>query len=81
MTDNPIQQARKDINRRIGQFICRERQKEGISQMDLSIRLGRGAKYIWRVENGYTELDVFEFVDIMEALGIDAAEALKELTG
>jgi transcriptional regulator with XRE-family HTH domain len=51
----------------------------GVSQQDLSLQLRRGPKYIWRIENAYTEIDLFEFVEIAEALGQNPPDLLHEL--
>ncbi|TPG49591.1 XRE family transcriptional regulator [Roseomonas nepalensis] len=52
-------------------LLVEQRQAEGLSQAELAGRLGRPQAFISRLESGQRRLDVFEFVDIAEALHLD----------
>lgn len=75
----PVHQIKARVNQLFGEYIRRRRVEVGISQQDLSLELGHGPKYIWRVENQYTDVDLFEFVEIVEALGDKPEEVIREL--
>jgi transcriptional regulator with XRE-family HTH domain len=70
------QKFRAAVNQRFAQYLKKVRTRAGYTQLDLSLSLGRGPKYIWRLENCYSEPDIFEFIEIMEVLGVDPAAAL-----
>jgi ribosome-binding protein aMBF1 (putative translation factor) len=79
--NGPSGQGKGDVNQRFAALVKRERGKRGLSQQNLSLSLERGPKYIWRLENGYAEADLYEFVEIMEALGIYPPDGMRELVG
>lgn len=56
------------------QVIKEARLTAGISQEELSRRLGQSITFIVKVERGTRRLDVFEFVRLSEAIGVDASE-------
>lgn len=53
------------------------RQETGISQWELSKRLGVHPAWVQRSESGERRLDVIELVDIAKALGVDVVEILR----
>lgn len=66
--------------RRLSELVRRVRMERGLSQLRLSIELGQGSKYIWRIEHGRRKPNFVEFLDIMKALGIDPGDATQEIT-
>ena len=59
------------------QFLVQKRRKAGLRQVDVAKRLGRYQSYVTNVETGQRRIDVVELVDLAEAIGFDAREALK----
>ena len=55
------------------------RQQAGMSQGELSKKLGLPRSYIGRVERGDRMLDVIEFLDIAQALNTDPGDVLKRV--
>jgi transcriptional regulator with XRE-family HTH domain len=50
------------------------RETAGVSQRELSKRLGESPPYIWAIERGERTVDLVEFMDIAVALGADPVE-------
>lgn len=69
------QRSRKSVARaeqdRIRQVLAEAREAAGLSQRDLSAKLGESHPYIWNIERGERTIDVVEFIDIAYALSID----------
>lgn len=53
-----------------------ERKRQGITQEELARRLGLHKQFVSRVELGERRLDVVEFLDYSEALGLNAKDLL-----
>lgn len=56
------------------QVIKDARLAAGVSQEELSRRMGQSITFIVKIERGTRRLDVFEFVRLAEAIGIDSVE-------
>jgi transcriptional regulator with XRE-family HTH domain len=56
------------------------RREAGLTQHDLAEKLGRPQSYVSKYERGERRLDVIEFIDVAQILGIDPAVVLKRLT-
>ncbi len=63
----------------LGQLLSRARERAGIKQQDLAARLNLPGSYLSKIENGTRRLDVIEFIRLADAMGVDAAELLREL--
>ena len=50
------------------------RRAAGLTQLDLSHRLGKPQSYVSKVETGERRLDFVEFVDLARAIGTDELE-------
>lgn len=50
-----------------------------MTQAQLAKKLRRHQSFIAKVEGGERRLDVVEFLEIAEALGLDPAKAVKQL--
>lgn len=55
------------------------RKKEGLTQVELSRRLGKPQPFISYVERGERRVDVIEFYAIVRALGADPVEVFERL--
>ena len=47
------------------------RQRVGLTQRDLAKRLGRSHSFVGKVESGERQLNVLEFCELADALGVD----------
>lgn len=52
------------------------REGAGLSQRELAKRLGRAHSFVGKIESGERQLNVLEFCDYADALGVDAAKLL-----
>lgn len=59
-------------------FIASARKEAGITQVELADRLGRPQSFVSKVERGERRLDVVEFCQVAEALGIGPAKLLSD---
>jgi transcriptional regulator with XRE-family HTH domain len=60
-------------------FLVRERKKAGLRQVDLAKRLSRRQDYVSTVETGQKLVEVVELMEWAEAIGFDAADAIRAL--
>ena len=60
-------------------IIVQARKEAGLTQSELAARLGKPQSYISKAERGERRVDVVEFVDIAEAIGIQPAELIMRL--
>jgi transcriptional regulator with XRE-family HTH domain len=63
----------------LGRVLTSLRERAGLRQSEVAARLGLPASYLSKVENGTRRLDVIEFVRLVDAMGLDASEAIAEL--
>jgi transcriptional regulator with XRE-family HTH domain len=56
------------------------RKEAGLTQAELSKNLSRPQSFVSKYERGERRLDVIEFLEVTQSLGIDPAEVLKSLT-
>ena len=59
--------------------LCKARQDANLTQEDLASRLGRPQSFVSKYERGERRLDVVEFFEIADALGVDGVALLQEL--
>jgi transcriptional regulator with XRE-family HTH domain len=55
------------------------RRNAGLQQADVARRLGKPQQFVSRYELGERRLDVFEFVDVAETLGLDGLDELRKI--
>jgi len=63
----------------LGQLLTSARERAGLKQTELAVKLGVPPSYLSKVENGTRRLDVIEFIRIAEAMGVSPAEIVGEL--
>ena len=61
------------------EMLLAARRAAGVTQVELSKRLGKPQPFISNVERGIRRLDVVEFYAIARALGVDPVELFAEL--
>lgn len=66
---------------RFMQMLVAARNAAGMTQMDLAGKLGRMQSYVSKFERGERRLDIIEFLEIAEALGIDVLRFIEQLEG
>jgi len=54
------------------------RESCGLTQVDLAARLDRPQSFVSKYETGERRLDVLEFAQVCEAMGLDAADFLRD---
>ena len=51
----------------------------GLTQRELARRLGRAHSFVGKIESGERQLNVLEFIEMANALGVKASELLKRV--
>lgn len=64
---------------RLSELLTEARKQSGLSQQEVADRLGRPQTYVSRVERGTRQMDLVEFMELAEVIGIDAAEFIRKL--
>ena len=65
-----------DIKKKVGQAIKQARQKAGVSQEELAMRIEADQAYVSRIEAGQMNITLETLDMISNALGIEPAELL-----
>ncbi|MGB3489834.1 MAG: helix-turn-helix transcriptional regulator [Xanthobacteraceae bacterium] len=60
-------------------FLAEQRRKAGMSQNDLAEKLKQHQSFVARLESGQRRVDVVELIDLAEAIGFDAVEAVRRI--
>lgn len=63
------------------EILIAARKAKAISQTALADQLGRVQTFVSKYERGERRLDVIEFIDVADALGIDPHKVLRLLRG
>lgn len=66
---------------RFRELLIEARKAKSLSQMALAEQLGRVQTFVSKYERGERRLDVIEFLDVADALGIDPHKILRQLRG
>jgi transcriptional regulator with XRE-family HTH domain len=65
--------------RRLRELLIEARRKAGLTQIDLAQKLNKPQSFVSKYELGERRLDVVEFLEVSEALGINAEKVLRQL--
>jgi transcriptional regulator with XRE-family HTH domain len=57
------------------------RLEAGLTQSEVSLRLGKPQSYVSKYESGERRLDVIEFLEICQAIGVQPEKIIKKLGG
>lgn len=75
----------KSIYSHLHQALCRilqdARKKSGLTQQQLADQLKRPQSFIAKIERGERRLDVIEFLEIIETLGLKGDQVIRKLQG
>ncbi|WP_408903063.1 helix-turn-helix domain-containing protein [Methylobacterium radiotolerans] len=63
-------------HRRLIELLVEAREQSGLTQSELASRLGRYQSVVAAIEGGGRRIDLVEFLEIADALDIDAAMVL-----
>ena len=63
----------------IGAWIRKQREKAGLSQREVSRSLGKNQSFMYRVERGEQRIDLLQFFDLIQLLGLDKTLTLEAL--
>lgn len=64
---------------RFRRLLVETRKTAGLTQAELARKLNRPQSFVSKVERGERRLDVVEFFEVAQAIGIDPIEFLKKL--
>ena len=68
-----------DRHDRFRELLIEAREKRGLTQADVAKKLGRPQSFVSKYENGERRLDVVEFLEVADALGVDPCPIIKAL--
>lgn len=68
-----------EANKTIGKCLQRLRIDGGLTQIQLSEKMGKPQSYVSKIEMGERSLQVYELFDYSEALGLMPQEVIDEL--
>jgi transcriptional regulator with XRE-family HTH domain len=60
-------------------YLVTARKHAGVTQVELSQRLGKPQSYVSKVEQGERRLDVIEYAEYVTALGLDPVRLLRKV--
>jgi transcriptional regulator with XRE-family HTH domain len=60
-------------------FLVTKRKEAGLTQAEVAAKLRRYQSFVATVEAGQRRIDVVELLDLADAIGFDAGEALRKL--
>jgi transcriptional regulator with XRE-family HTH domain len=66
-------------HRALCQVLAKAREAAGLTQRELAAKIGRSDSFIWKIEAGERRVEVLEFMDIAEAVGVGPAELMRRL--
>jgi transcriptional regulator with XRE-family HTH domain len=55
------------------------REEAGLTQRQLAAKLRRSDSFVWKIEAGERRVDVLEFIEIAQCLGVEATELMKQV--
>jgi len=67
--------------RRLRELLIEARRSRGLSQEALAEKLARVQTFVSKYERGERRLDVVEFLDVADALEIDAQKVIRQIQG
>lgn len=60
-------------------LLTKARESAGLTQSEVSSRLGRPQSFVAKYEGGERRLDVVELIEVCSVLGVDAAQLVARL--
>lgn len=75
----PPRSPRSPRRQRLAELIAEARETAELRQSQVAERLGRHQPFVSEIENGQRRVDLIEFLDIAEAIGVDPHALVEEL--
>lgn len=63
---------------RLRELLVEARRNAGLQQVDVAKRLGRPQSFVSKIESGERRLDIAEFVEVADVVGVDPVKLLKQ---
>jgi len=76
-----LRHLRTTRHRKLIEEIVRAREAAGLSQRELAKRIKRSPSYVSKFEAAERRLEVCEFAELCEALGVNAPDLLRRVVG
>lgn len=70
----------QDRRKKLRKLLTAARKKAGLRQTDVAKKMGKPQPFMSRFEIGERQLEVAEFIELAEILGVDPAKIIDELT-
>ena len=74
-----LKSQRSPAHARLLELLVAAREKAGLTQQQLADRLGKPQSFISKYEGGERRIEIIEFIEISEALEMDASRAIREV--
>jgi len=68
-----------EIYERFQEMLVEVRKKSGLSQQEVADRLGRPQTYVSKCERGTRRMDIVEFLEMADVIGLDPVAFIKKL--
>lgn len=76
---HPVKQLRSPKHRALITHLVRARYAAELTQRALAAKLGRSYTFVWKFEAGERRLDVLEFIEIAQILGVRASDLIAKI--
>jgi transcriptional regulator with XRE-family HTH domain len=70
----------EDLYELMRRLLVEAREGAGLSQQEVAARMGKHQTFVSKVEQGQRRLDLIEFLQMAEVLGIDPHGVIRKLT-
>jgi transcriptional regulator with XRE-family HTH domain len=60
-------------------LLIQKREAAGMTQAELAARLGEYQSFVARLESGQRRIDIVEFIELADAVGLDPARTISAL--
>ena len=74
-----MKQLRSVRHKRLRELLIAAREAGDLTQRQLSKKLRRGNSFVWKFEAGERRLDVLEFIELAQLLGLKASALIKKI--
>lgn len=64
---------------RLRSLLIEAREKNGLTQAQVAAKLNKPQSFVSKYENGERRLDVIEFIEVAEALGVDPVKLMNKV--
>jgi transcriptional regulator with XRE-family HTH domain len=65
--------------KRLRKLLAAARKKAGLKQVEVASRMGKPQPFISRFETGERQLEVSEFLELADILGVDPCDVIRSL--